>query len=123
MIKLRRALTPYLKAFHPRVYFQDAPDSADFPYLVFDFPNVTDDGENHQGAVIDIDGWDMPADGDTTTIEELMETINDSLNKATLSTAEIRATFYLDRKLSLAYDDKRIKRRKYVYQASFYELP
>jgi hypothetical protein len=129
MIDLRRALTAYLKGIHPRVYFQVAPDKAVFPYIVFDFPNLNDDGEFQEIIVVDIDGWDKPSDGDTMVLENLMASINGNgnmvtpsgLNKMTVIADDLAVTFYLDRKLPLKDPDPLIKRRKYIYQARLFK--
>lgn len=120
MIKLRIALQAYLKALHPRVYYQDAPESATYPYIVYDLPNTIDTGEYEELIVVDIDGWDAPANGDTTALEALMTKIN-SLNKTVLTADDMRAVFYLDTKLALTDDDPRIKRRRYTYQAKLFK--
>lgn len=128
MIEFRTILLDYLKKFHPRIYFQDAPANAEYPYIVFDISSITADGEGSELAAVDVDGWDMPANGDTTGIETLMETINGNgdienptgLNKKTLTAENLTATFYLDRKIPLKDDDKRIKHRKYIYEARLF---
>ena len=120
MIKLRTALQAYLKALQPRVYFQDAPESATYPYIVFGLPSVLDSGEYQELIMVDIDGWDSPALGDTTALESMMTTIN-NLNKTVLTADDMRAVFYLENKLSLGDTDPRIKRRKYTYQAKLYK--
>ena len=117
---LRELLHPYLKSIHPRVYFQDAPDDAQFPYLTYDFTQITNDGEEFETVAVDIDGWDMPADGDTTALEILMQTVNDALNKKTLTAEGLAVTFYLDRKIPLLDDNKNIRRRKYIYEARLF---
>ena len=71
-------------------------------------------------GLAEVDGWDLPATGDTTVIETLMATIN-SLNKSVLTAQDMRAVFFLDRKLSLKDDDSRIKRRKYIYLVKIYK--
>jgi len=120
MKNLRKLLYPYLKSIHPRVYFQDAPDDAQFPYLTYDFTQITNDGEEFETVAVDIDGWDMPAGGDTTALENLMESVNDALNKKTLTAEGLAVTFYLDRKIPLRDDNPAIKRRKYIYEARLF---
>lgn len=120
MKNLRKLLHPYLKSIHPRVYFQDAPDDAQFPYLTYDFTQITNDGEEFETVALDIDGWDMPVGGDTTAIENLMDEVNQALNKKTLTAEELAVTFYLDRKIPLRDDNPAIKRRKYIYEARLF---
>jgi hypothetical protein len=120
MKNLRKILYPFLKSLHPRVYFQVAPDTAQYPYLVYDFTQITSDGEEFETVAVDIDGWDMPTGGDTTALETLMQTVNDSLNKKTLTAEGLAVTFYLDRKIPLIDDDPAIKRRKYIYDARLF---
>lgn len=120
MKNLRKLLHPYLKSIHPRVYFQDAPDDAQFPYLTYDFTQITNDGEEFETVALDIDGWDMPVGGDTTALENLMESVNDALNKKTLTAEGLAITFYLDRKIPLRDDNPAIKRRKYIYEARLF---
>ena len=120
MKNLRKLLHPYLKSIYPRVYFQEAPDDAQFPYLTYDFTQITNDGEEFETVALDVDGWDMPAGGDTTALENLMESVNDALNKKTLTAEGLAITFYLDRKIPLRDDNPAIKRRKYIYEARLF---
>ena len=120
MIDPRRALHPHLRAVHPRVYFQRAPDTATFPYLTYSF-EVLPDGESFELVVLDIDGWDMPISGDTTQLENLMTDVDRAMNKTTLTTDDLVVSFYLDRKLALEDDNPKIIRRKYVYQGRLFE--
>ena len=117
---LRELLYPRLKDIHSRVYFQVAPENAEFPYLVYDFTQITNDGEEFETVAVDIDGWDMPADGDTKALETLMQSVNDALNKKTLTAEGMAVTFYLDRKIPLRDDNKNIRRRKYIYEARLF---
>ena len=120
MIELRRALHSYLRSIHPRVYFQRAPDTAQFPYITYSFEMIPD-GEGFELVVLDIDGWDMPDDGDTTGLERLMSDVKRSMDKKTLTTDDLVVSFYLDRKLALEDDNPKIIRRKYVYQGRLFE--
>lgn len=130
MISLYALLGDFLETKHPRVYSEAAPDDARYPYLVFNFPVNTDDGESSGTATADIDGWDAPGDGDTTALEILMARVNGNgeitnptgLNKLTLASDTLKASFYLDRKIPLTDPDPRIRRRKYIYQVRLFEL-
>ena len=120
MIELRKVLHPRLRAIHPRAYFQRAPDTAQFPYITYSFEMIPD-GEGFELVVLDIDGWDMPDDGDTTGLEGLMSDVKRSMDKKTLTTDDLVVSFYLDRKLALEDDNPKIIRRKYVYQGRIFE--
>ncbi len=119
MINLRKLLHPYLKSIHPRVYFQLAPETATFPYLVYDIVNIYDDGEGFQQVTLDVDGWDNSAE--TTALETLMKNVNQTLNKKTFVSGNSTVTFYLENKLPLTDDETTIKRRKYTYQGRLFE--
>lgn len=114
MLELRIIIQAHLETIHPQVYFQKASPDAEFPYLVFDIPNIIGDGESVEVAVVDVDGWNKGAD--TTAIETLMASVNLGLNKKTLN----NITLYLEIKLVLQDDDPRIQRRKYTYQARIF---
>lgn len=120
MIKIRKVINDYLKTLHSQVYYQQPPEDASYPYLVFDFPQSLPDGEGLEVITVDIDGWDAPKNGDTTVLENLMTNVN-ALDKNVLVQDGLRATFYLENRLSLTDDDKRIRRRKYIYQARVFE--
>lgn len=125
MIEIRTALSTYLKTLHPRVYFQVAPETAVFPYIIYDLPSIFSDGEGFETITLDIDGWDLNNTGDTAVIESLMQIINgykdtdrnqvQGLDKKVLTTDNMSVVFYLENKIPLLDDDKRIKRRKYTY--------
>ena len=116
MIELRKSLNAQLKTVHPRVYFQQAPELATFPYLVFDF-QLYPDGENFELCTLSIDGWDN--NPDTTALETLMSSVK-SLNKKTLTNTEQSVTFYLENMLPLTDDDKSIRRRQYNFSGKLF---
>lgn len=117
MIEIRKAIHAHLKALTTySVYFQQAPDTAQFPYVVYDF-RIYDNGENIQTITLDIDVWDNIKD--TTRLENLAQAVN--INKTVISTDTLSVVFYLDSKIPLTDDDPRIKRRRYSYTGYLYE--
>ena len=120
VIEIREIIQTALNSVHPRVYYQTAPDTAVFPYLVYDLPNSTDDGTLEQ-FILDVDAWDMPS-GDTTGLETLIDSADKSLHRKTITVDEVLAvTLYRENRLTLTDDDPNIKRRKYIYQVRTFE--
>jgi hypothetical protein len=118
-LELRTALQTLLKTLHARVFFNVAPDNAAFPYVVFDLPNSIDSG-TLENFVLDIDVWDNAAD--TTALETLIGTIDESLHKKSIIvTDKIGIILYRNNRLTLTDEDPHIRRRKYIYQARTYQ--
>jgi len=118
-IELRTALQTLLKTLHARVFFNVAPDTVVFPYIVFDIPNSMNDGVL-ETFVIDIDVWDIEAD--TTALETLVGTIDNALHRNTIYIDDkMGITLHRENRLIIHDDDPRIRRRKYVYQARTYQ--
>jgi hypothetical protein len=121
IIEIRKAVNAFLKSKHPRVYFEAAPKGAEYRYIVYDLPNSNDDGSMEQ-FILEIDGWDAPANKDTLPIEELMSLIDEGiegvggLHRKTISIPGLSMTFYRENRISLRDDNELIRRRKYVYQ-------
>lgn len=114
-VEVRKTIQAALKTAHPRVYFQVADENAGYPYVVYDLPNSIDD-LSMERFILDVDGWDAPVNGDTTALETLMDLIDRELHRKTVLVNGVSATFYRENRLSLTDEDKKIRRRKYVYQ-------
>lgn len=121
MIEFRKLMQAKLASLHPRVYYQVAPEAATFPYLIYDMPTNNNLGEWGSVITVDVDGWDIPADGDTTALEALIDTVRVGLNKATLVNNSIGAVVYFDDRMSVQDEDKRIKRIKLTFVAKLFE--
>jgi len=120
VIEIRKIINIALKFIHPRVYYRTAPDTAVFPYLVYDLPNSTDDGTLEQ-FVLDVDAWES-TNGDTTGLETLIDSADKSLHRKTITVGgDLAVTLYRENRLTLTDDDPNIKRRKYTYEVRTFE--
>jgi len=117
MKTFRKALHAYLKSLTSNsVCFQRAPDTASFPYVVYDF-QIYNDGEGTQQVTLDIDIWDDQAD--TTRLETLASAVD--VNKKVITTDDLSVVFYLESKMPLTDEDPAIKRRRYSYIGYLHE--
>lgn len=137
VLEVRRTIQDALKAVHPRVWFERAPDDAPFPYLVFHLEAITD--PSLERFLLDVDGWDAPADGSTVALEELMERVDQALHKRVICLQpsggfvspfqfvpsddrdSLAFAIYRDRRLWPEDDDPRIRRRMYSYEVRTFE--
>ena len=123
--ELRTAIGTFLANIHNEVHFEEAPDDAEFPYLVYNLPNSFNDG-TMENVVLEIDGWDDPRDGDTTALETMMEAVNGTeeepgLNRQVIQGGGYAFICYLDNRLNLRDDNPHIRRRKYRYQVRTFQ--
>jgi hypothetical protein len=113
MKETRKAIKTFLKTLHPSVYFMQAEEKAIYPYLVYDF-RLYPDGEGSELCTLSINGWDKSENGDTTNIENLMETLK-TLDKEVIISETFAITFFLENMIPLTDDDKTLMRRNYNY--------
>src|SRR5690554_4591960 len=121
VLELRKAITTALLTAHPRVYYEQAPEGAAYPYLTYLMPDSLDDGTLEQ-FVLEVDGWDAPADGSTVVLEQMMHAADRAIQRLVVVVNGVLTMRFLhDRRLVLDDDDPAIRRRQYVYQARTYE--
>lgn len=119
VLKLRAALQTVLKDVHARVWYESAPDGAAYPYLVYHLEGIND--PTLERYILDVDGWDAPANGSTVALETLMGDVDDALHKRVVNVDGLSFVIYLDRRLSPTDDDPRIRRRRYTYEIRTFE--
>lgn len=111
------------------LYFELADEEATFPYIVYSFDPISTDDESGNSLILNVDGWDAPSNGDSTTLEQLMQTIDGDgniqnptgLNEKIITTTEV--TIILRRALRYAIpdNDPTIKRKRYTYNLTVFE--
>lgn len=133
MIELRKLIQAYLLSLHPRVFYtptNSAPVDADPPYLTYSFQPSNTPDESKESMIMDLEGWDIPAGGDTTVIEELMELIKGDgniagdptgLDGSTLSNTKISARFNFESRLMAPDEDPSVKHIVHNYQITLFE--
>ena len=119
MINIREPITAKLKTLCPRVYYERAPMDAQFPYIVYAFPNsfMLDEQEIW---VLDVDIWDKPLNGDTTALDTLARGVADDLHRFTIYGPW--AQVYRQSRFSLDDDEPSIRRRKITFQVRLFDL-
>ena len=120
MINLRKQLNSVIKSIHPRAYFQTASDTATFPYVVYNLPSSFTN-EEQEIFNLDIDIWDMPADGNTSGIETLASSFWKALHKYRYIDENIQFSIYRENRFTVEDEDPRIKRRRLVFQVRYYD--
>ena len=118
MIKLRGQLKILIEDIHPSVYYQNATKNTQFPYVVYDLPNSFTN-QDQDIFNLDIDIWDNQED--TTNMEKLATIIWRELHRYRYIDEDIQFTIYRMNRLNIVDDDKRIKRRKLIFQVRYYD--
>jgi len=118
-LETRSKLRTALKAVHPRVWYERAPKGAEFPYLTYILEGINDPTLDRY--VLDVDGWDAPANGSTVALETLMGNVEQALHKRVVVADGVSFVIYLDRCFAIEDDDKRIRRRRYTYEIRTFE--
>lgn len=118
MIKLRDQLDILLESIHPRVYSENSTDNTDFPYLTYNLPNSFQNGVQ-EIFNLDVDIWSRGAD--TTELEALTRKVEKGLNMYKYIDENIQFSIYKRNRLNVTDDDKRIKRRKLIFELRYYD--
>lgn len=130
MQELKKQIKAKLTAIHPnvtvdgviksRVHHEEAPDDSSLPYVVFNFPNSFTN-ENQEVFSMDIDIWDMPTNGSTSAIDTLNDLIWKQLHKYRYIDDNIQISIYRSSRGSVEEEDKRIKRRRLIFNVKYFD--
>ena len=117
MISLLTYIYNQLKLVHSNVYFEQAPENATFPYIVFKLPNSTEN-EAREDFILEVDIWDN--NSDTTTLETLTNNIDTQLNRTHHTETNVVCSIYRINRLMIPDPDPNIRRRQLRYQVQTY---
>lgn len=119
MIKLRTELTKLLKLHHPTVYYQTAPSTAIFPYIILNLPNSFTNEEQEIFSV-DVDIWDNRTD--TTELETLASKLWKELNNHHHIDESIQFMIHRENRIpELDETEIGIRRRKLIFQLRYFD--
>ena len=116
---LKVLLTNKFKTLTQNVYFEQAADSALYPHIVFDFREIDLGDINRQDYVLEVDIWTKGTN--TTTIDELADSVEDLLQAENLPQTRILPTFYKIDRRSIIDQDKNLKHRQVRFQIQNYK--
>jgi len=119
MIELRKVMNNILKTYHSKVYFQQVPDTATFPYLTYEF--LPSFAEGHQEIIpFDVDVWDE--NSDTTVIETLNNTIWKGLDRYVHNSESIQFSIFRESRYPIIDEaEPQLRRRKLSFQLRYFD--
>ena len=125
MLEIRKQLTTLIKNALINtgdVYYQKPAEKANFPYLLMDISNSIDDGTLER-FVLDLEG--VGQGPSTIDLETMMDKADKAIHRKTVYVVvqgnQLAITFYRENSLSYDESDKRLHRRRYIYQIRTYE--
>ena len=118
MINLRKVFHQKLKTIYANIYFTKVPDTAIFPYVVYNFNSINDTGEEFEIIEIELDIWDNKSN--TTELETITQNLIDNLDKTVLSDVNFSLVLFLETKLIIVDDNPNINRRKLTFIGHLY---
>ena len=118
--ELRKVIAAALSGVCPRVNYEIATDTEQFPYLVYDLSSVNLDDIERDDVILTIDVWDKSAS--PVTVEELSDRIESLLNAANMPTQTVLPTFFRISRATIQDPDKSLKRRQLKFQIQNYYI-
>lgn len=116
--ELRKSLNSILKQYVDRVYYEQSPDGATHPYVVFEMSELShDDGKTLMEMELNVVDYGT----DTSEVEELADTLQKNLNKMDYINAFIQFSVYRGLRERVEEEDKQIIRRRLTFEVHLNE--
>ena len=118
-VALRTVISTLLKTMTPNVYYEDAPDTNPYPYMVYELNEITYSyGKVLYQLEINVLGYGA----DTAPIETLADTTQRTLNKYSFINTDIQFTIYQGLRNTIKEEDEQIIRRRLLFEIQLHEL-
>ena len=118
-IALRTALQTILKAKASNIYYEEAPDTHPYPYVVYELSELSHDSGR---TLIQLEVNVIDRGDSTSVAETLADEIQDALHKLYYIDASIQFSSYKNQRNTIKEDDKQIIRRRLLFEIHLHEL-
>lgn len=119
-LELRKVITKLLKEVNKNVFYENATDEAEFPYIVYEIDSISFDYSGRDDVILTINVWDK--DKESKLVESVSDEIEKKLNYLNYPTGKVLPTFYLINRISIPDEDKSIRRRELKFQIQNYYI-
>ena len=119
-IELRKLIVKLLKEVNKSVFYENASDKAEYPYIVYNLDNINTVNYPRNDIILTIDVWDRS--NSTVTVETLTDNIEDVLNMSNKPSKNLFPTFYLEGRMSIDDEDPLIRRRQLKFKIENYYI-
>jgi len=116
---LRTVVVSQLNGVGITAYYRKAPNTAEFPYAVFNFVGINNGDTARDDMTLEIDLYDH--DRDAKDIEDLADTLEEHLRFANLPNGDILPTFWADNRVYVEDADKDIQHLVLNYTVQNYK--
>ena len=118
-IALRTALQTIFITKASNVYYEEAPDTHPYPYVVYELSELSHDSGR---TLIQLE-VNVIDHGDSTSVAEaLADDIQDALHKLYYIDTSIQFSSYKNQRNTVKEDDKQIIRRRLLFEIHLHEL-
>lgn len=117
--ELRKALTATLKTVATNVYYEQAPDNATYPYLVFDLTDIYhQDGKTLMELEVNV----LDYGTNTASAELIADTLQETLHRADYINSFLQYRLYRGLRQKVEEEDKQLIRRRLTFELHLHQL-
>jgi peptidoglycan/xylan/chitin deacetylase (PgdA/CDA1 family) len=118
-IALRTELQRLFKTLTANVHYEQRPDTFAYPYLVYELREMTYDyGKTTYQMEVNI----LDYGTSSSAVETLADTVQEALNKYHFINDKIQFVTYKGQRQSVLEDDKKVVRRRLLFEIQLHEM-
>lgn len=118
-VELIEQLQIIFKTLTTNVYYEEAPDTSDYPYLVYEVSELVN---NYGKTTLQLEVNLLDYGTLSLDIDILADTVQDTLHKYYFMNDEIQFTIYKVNRNTIKEEDKKIIRRRLTFEIQLHEL-